>query len=90
VTSQKLTSPLFGDKDEDGDADEHGDEHDHEHSEIHGNYQFTCNVPAVLTRLDLTQIFKTFPATQKIQAQLITPKGQVGTEVRASNPVVKF
>jgi hypothetical protein len=88
VISQKLTSPLFGDKDEDGDADEHGDEH--EHSEIHGHYQFTCNVPAVLTRLDLTQIFKTFPATQKIQAQLITQKGQLGTEVRASNPVVKF
>jgi hypothetical protein len=87
VISQKLTSPLFGDKDEDGDADEHGD---HEHSEIHGNYRFTCNVPSVLTQLDLTQIFKTFPATQKIQVQLITAKRQLGAEVRASNPVIKF
>lgn len=90
VISQKLTSPLFGDKDEDGDADEHGDDHNHEHSEIHGNYRFTCNVPSVLTQLDLTQIFKTFPATQKIQVQLITAKRQLGAEVRASNPLIKF
>ena len=90
VISQKLTSPLFGDKDEDDDADEHGDDHEHEHSEIHGNYRFTCNVPSVLTQLDLTQVFKTFPATQKIQVQLSTAKRQLGAEVRASNPVIKF
>jgi hypothetical protein len=90
VVTQKLTSPLFGDKDEDddGDADEH--EHEHEHSEIHGHYQFTCNVPAAFTKLDLTQLFKTFPATQKIQVQAITGKRQLGAEVRASNPVVNF
>lgn len=90
VISQKLSSPLFGDKDEDSDADEHADDHDHEHSEIHGNYRFTCNVPSILTQLDLTQIFQTFPATQKIQVQLITAKRQLGAEVRASNPVIKF
>ncbi|HEY0285825.1 MAG TPA: DUF2796 domain-containing protein [Pseudomonas sp.] len=86
VVSQKLTSPLFGDKDEDG---KHKDEKD-EHSEIHGHYQFTCNVPAVLTQLDLSQLFKTFPATQTVQVQLITTKRQLGAEVRASNPVIKF
>lgn len=86
VISQKLTSPLFGDKDEDDD----GDADEHEHSEIHAHYQFTCNVPAVLTKLDLSQLFTTFPATQKIQVQLITSKRQLGAEVRPGNPVLKF
>jgi hypothetical protein len=86
VVKAKLESPLFGDKDDDGDADEH----EHEHSEIHGHYQFTCSVPAVLNKLDLTQLFTSFPATQTIQVQLVTPKRQMGAEVRPSNPVVKF
>ena len=90
VTSLKLESPLFGDK---PDADDHDDakagEH-HEHSEIHGNYTFVCKVPAVLKTLDLSQIFKSFPATQKLQVQLISPKGQSGAEVRPSNPKLKF
>ncbi|WP_426143616.1 DUF2796 domain-containing protein [Pseudomonas sp. DWP3-1-2] len=92
VTSLKLESPLFGDK---PDADDHdhddakADEHD-EHSEIHGHYAFNCKVPAVLKTLDLSQIFKSFPATQKLQVQLISPKGQSGAEVRPSNPKLKF
>ncbi|MFJ3484519.1 DUF2796 domain-containing protein [Pseudomonas sp. NPDC090202] len=84
VVKARVESPLYGDKDEDGDA------HEHEHSEIHGHYQFTCGVPAVLNKLDLTQLFKSFPATQTIQVQLVTPKRQMGAEVRPSNPVVKF
>ena len=98
VVAQKLESPLFGDK-PDADAD-HDHDHDHankagepeehEHSEIHGTYKFTCKVPAVLKTLDLTQIFKSFPGTQKLQVQLISPKGQSGAEVRPSNPSLKF
>jgi len=92
VVAQKLESPLFGDKpDADDDHDhEAGGPEEHEHSEIHGTYKFTCNVPAVLKTLDLTQIFKSFPATQKLQVQLISPKGQSGAEVRPSNPSLKF
>ncbi len=92
VVAQKLESPLFGDKpDADDDHDHEAGGHDeHEHSEIHGTYKFTCNVPAVLKTLDLTQIFKSFPATQKLQVQLISPKGQSGAEVRPSNPSLKF
>ncbi len=92
VVAQKLESPLFGDKpDADDDHDEKAAGHDeHEHSEIHGTYKFTCNVPAVLKTLDLSQIFKSFPATQKLQVQLISPKGQSGAEVRPSNPSLKF
>ena len=91
VTSQKVESALFGDKDEDDDHDHAaGAEDEHEHSEIEGHYQFTCNVPNVLNRLDLTQLFQSFPATKTIQVQLVTPKRQLGAEVKPSNPVVKF
>ncbi|RMR31358.1 hypothetical protein ALP87_03989 [Pseudomonas syringae pv. coriandricola] len=88
ATSVKLESPLFGDKD-----DEHakaGDAEHHEHSEIHGHYKFVCDAPAVLKNLDLSQIFKTFPATKKLQVQLISPGGQSGAEVIAANPTLKF
>ena len=97
VASQKLESPLFGDK---PDADDHDDDHDedakggeahhHDHSEIHAHYQFTCAAPGALTTLDLANIFNTFPATQKIQVQLISPNGQQGTEVTAKSAALKF
>ncbi|GFM87034.1 hypothetical protein PSCICO_24330 [Pseudomonas cichorii] len=90
ATSVKLESPLFGDKDDD--HDDHakdGDEH-HEHSEIKGHYKFVCDAPAILKKLDLTQIFLTFPDTKKLQVQLISPSGQSGAEVIAANPSIKF
>ncbi|WP_434595118.1 DUF2796 domain-containing protein [Pseudomonas sp. R4-83] len=95
VASQELESPLFGDKpdaddhDED-EADKDGHEQHHEHSEIHAHYQFTCTAPGALKTLDLTNLFKTFPATQKIQVQLISASGQQGTEVTAKAASLKF
>ncbi|QJC81938.1 DUF2796 domain-containing protein [Pseudomonas umsongensis] len=92
VASQKLQSPLFGDKpnaDDDHDKDAK-DEHHHDHSEIHARYQFTCTTPAALKNLDLANIFNTFPATQKIQVQLIGPSGQQGVEVTAKAAALKF
>ncbi|MEE4815570.1 DUF2796 domain-containing protein [Pseudomonas alliivorans] len=91
ATSVKLESPLFGDKDTD--HEEHakdGDADHHEHSEIHGTYKFVCDAPAILKKLDLSQIFKTFPDTRKLQVQLISPSGQSGAEVIAANPTLKF
>lgn len=94
--SVKLESPLFGDK---PDEHDHAKDHDHakpaesgehEHSEIHANYIFTCDAPAILKKLDLSQVFKTFPDTKKLQVQLISPGGQSGAEVIAANPSVKF
>ncbi|NWL20470.1 DUF2796 domain-containing protein [Pseudomonas umsongensis] len=92
VASQKLQSPLFGDKpDADDDHDKDAkDEHHHDHSEIHARYQFTCTTPAALKNLDLANIFNTFPATQKIQVQLIGPSGQQGVEVTAKAASLKF
>ncbi len=97
VSTQELNSPLFGDKpeadhddDHDDDAKEGAHEHHHDHSEIHAHYQFTCSTPAALGNLDLTQVFKTFPATQKIQVQLIGPSGQQGVEATATAATLKF
>jgi len=96
VSSQELNSPLFGDKpeadhdDDDDDAKDGAHEHHHDHSEIHAHYQFTCATPTALSNLDLTQVFKTFPATQKIQVQLIGPSGQQGVEATATAATLKF
>ncbi len=99
VSSLELNSPLFGDKpeadhddddDHDHDAKDGAHEHHHDHSEIHAHYQFTCATPTALSNLDLTQVFKTFPATQKIQVQLIGPSGQQGVDATATAATLKF
>lgn len=88
--SVKLESPLFGDKPDDHAPAEQAKGGEHEHSEIHAKYIFTCDAPAILKKLDLSQVFKTFPDTKKLQVQLISPGGQSGAEVIAANPSVKF
>ncbi|PMY59626.1 MULTISPECIES: DUF2796 domain-containing protein [Pseudomonas] len=92
VAQQELESPLFGDKPEDHDDAKSagGHEHHHEHSEIHAHYQFTCATPGALKNLDLAGVFKTFPATQKIQVQLISPSGQQGVEATSKAASLKF
>lgn len=96
VAQQELESPLFGDKPEDHDEDHdeakdaNGHEHHHEHSEIHAHYQFTCATPGALKSLDLAGVFKTFPATQKIQVQIISPSGQQGVEATSKAASLKF
>ncbi|MCF4996262.1 DUF2796 domain-containing protein [Pseudomonas syringae] len=92
VTRQELESPLFGDKPDTDheEADKDGHEHHHDHSEIHAHYQFSCTAPGALKTLDLANIFNTFPATQKIQVQLISASGQQGTEVTAKAAALKF
>ena len=92
VENQELESPLFGDTpDADDDHDEDAkDEHHHDHSDIHAHYQFTCATPDALKTLDLANIFNAFPATQKIQVQLIGPSGQQGVDVTAKAAALKF
>ncbi|WP_248805546.1 DUF2796 domain-containing protein [Pseudomonas sp. MWU13-2100] len=105
ATNQALESPLFGDPApedaDDDDDDEHapettgtppaaGAEHHHDHSEIHARYQFTCATPAALKTLDLGQVFKTFPATHKIQVQLISGSGQQGVDATPEAATLKF
>jgi hypothetical protein len=96
VQSVELSSPLFGDapKAEDHDhehADGDHDEHEgHQHADIDAHYQLTCAQPQDLASLDFAPLFKRFPATQKIQVQLIGPSGQKGAELTAANPTLNF
>ncbi|ROM78609.1 zinc-binding protein [Pseudomonas brassicacearum] len=92
LEQQELESPLFGDEPDHEDHDEEadGDEHHHEHSEIHARYQFRCVAPSALTHLDLTSLFKVFPATRKILVQMIGPNGQQGAELTPEAPALKF
>ncbi|WP_339503009.1 DUF2796 domain-containing protein [Pseudomonas silesiensis] len=92
IAKQELESPLFGDKPDADDDHDHDakDEHHHDHSDIHAHYQFSCSSPGALKTLDLANIFNTFPATRKIQVQLIGPSGQQGIEVTAKTAALKF
>ncbi|MGQ7956176.1 DUF2796 domain-containing protein [Pseudomonas sp. SP16.1] len=69
---------------------EHEDEHEGEHSEIHAHYQFDCAKADELKQLDLSELFKRFPATEKIQVQLIGPSGQQGAELTPAQPRLNF
>ena len=93
VAGQELESPLFGNapehEHEHEDAD-HDEAEGHEHSEIHAHYQLECAKPENLKTLDLKALFTRFPATQKIQVQLIGPGGQQGVEVTAKAAALKF
>ena len=84
---QELESPLFGDASK---ADDEGDEHDHSHSDIGAHYQLTCASPDKLAQLDLAPLFKAFPATQKINVQLIGRNGQKGVEATPAKAAVAF
>ncbi|MDT4797821.1 hypothetical protein FQZ97_304350 [compost metagenome] len=84
VAEQEIESPLFG-RDE-----PHAKGHEHEHSEVHAHYQLQCANPDALKALDLAELFKRFPATERIQVQLIGPQGQQGAELNAANASLSF
>ena len=86
-SDQALESPLFGDKPA---ADDDGHAHEAGHSEVHAHYRLVCAKPEHLTTLDLGPLFKAFPATQKIQLQLIGPNGQQGVEATPANASITF
>ena len=73
-----------------GDKDDHEHEHEHHHSEIHASYKLNCAAPAALTSVDLTPLFKRFPALHQVQAQLIGPNGQKGAELNEKSPRLNF
>ncbi|QTN47183.1 DUF2796 domain-containing protein [Ectopseudomonas mendocina] len=86
ATAVELESQLFGDADHD--HDHHA--HEGEHSDIHAHYRFECAKANELKQLDLAELFKRFPATEKIQVQLIGPNGQQGVELTPAQPRLSF
>jgi hypothetical protein len=84
---QELTSPLF---EENQHAEHHAHNKDSQHSDIHAHYRLDCQKPDELQQLDLRELFKRFPATEKIQVQLIGPRGQQGLELTPAQPTLSF
>lgn len=93
LSATELESRLFEDEQHE-DEHEHEEHHDHdkdsEHSEIHAHYQLDCKKPGELRQLNLSELFKRFPATTKIQVQLIGPNGQQGVELTPAKPSLSF
>jgi len=54
-----------------------------EHGDIEARYRLHCSAAEELQGLNLAGLFGTFPATRKIQVQLIGPRGQQGLELSA-------
>ncbi|MCO2980749.1 zinc-binding protein [Pseudomonas aeruginosa] len=93
VASQELRSPLFGDKapaHAHKEKADHEHEHEHGHADIHAHYQLSCEKPELLKLLTLAEFFKRFPATQKIQVQLIGPNGQKGADLAPASAELKL
>ncbi len=101
LSTHSLESPLFATAkahpehdhthDKPAHAGHQADEHKHdEHSDIHAHYQFSCQQPQDLQQLDLSELFKAFPGTEKIQVQLIGPKGQQGLELSPGKSTLSF
>ncbi|HZX17198.1 MAG TPA: DUF2796 domain-containing protein [Pseudomonas sp.] len=87
LSETELESPLF--EDDEHEHEEHHDK-DSEHSEIHAHYHLDCKKPGELQQLNLAELFKRFPATEKIQVQLIGPNGQQGLELTPAQPTLSF
>ncbi|MBB2495293.1 DUF2796 domain-containing protein [Aquipseudomonas ullengensis] len=88
LAAMELHSPLFGKPAHEHTEAEH--EHSHEHADVDADYRFDCNAPQHLTAIDLAVFFQQFPATEKLNAQLIGPSGQQGAELNKGNARLSF
>jgi hypothetical protein len=60
-----------------------------EHADFDVSYEFNCAQAAQLKALSVS-LFKIFPATHHLRAQVITDTGQTGGELSADKNVVEF
>ena len=70
---------------------EHADEKSSEgasHSEFHAHYHFDCNNTAIET-IDL-RLFETWPRIEEVRVQALTPRGQIGGNIDASDPIFRL
>lgn len=93
VVDTKVDFELIEDE-SDHEAEEHGheaEEHEEEsrHSEILASYTFRCEKPNALTHLDI-HLFRHFPATEELETQFITSKGQGVAELTPDTPRLTF
>jgi hypothetical protein len=58
---------------------------EHEHSQFHAEYALDCKSPAGITTIEFGY-FAAFPGAEKLEVNLITPKGQSRFEVTRAKP----
>lgn len=59
------------------------------HQDIAVHYSFQCDNSDALDQVELT-LFKLFPNTERLLVQSVSTQQQIGTEVTASQPVLKL
>jgi hypothetical protein len=79
----------------DGHGEEHGHDEEHEHEEGHHHadmevsYRFQCDHPEQLDAITV-KLFRLFPATDRLQVQLLTPGGQGAAELTPESARIEF
>ena len=58
---------------------------DHAHSQFHAQYAFDCKAPGSITAIEL-DYFRAFAGADKLEVNLITPKGQTKLEATRAKP----
>lgn len=62
---------------------------DNDHSEIEATYRYTCAQPDALREIDV-KLFVLFPKTEKLNLELVGPKGQKADVLTRDKPRVVF
>ena len=76
-------------KPKDGKSTNTGHDHDDDahHSEVRATFTLECAAPEQITRIEF-DYFKTFPAAQELDVQIVTPKGQYQYDVSRDKPAI--
>ena len=83
LTSVELSSSLFTDTPQSAPEDQL------QHADIQAHYHFTCAATQHLQQLEVV-LFESFPASQRLLLQAITPNGQYGDELNATHNRVRL
>lgn len=89
-TDLMATDEHHDDHEHAGDHDQDHDQHDEHasgeaHAEFHARYAFRCDRPEQLGRIGV-RLFERFPATERLQVQLLGPGGQTAATLTPGDP----
>jgi uncharacterized protein DUF2796 len=86
---KEASAAVEGEEHDHGKADKDkaakGSDHTPEHSQFHAQYVLDCKSPADITSIEF-DYFRVFAGAQKLEVNLITPKGQDKFEVTRAKP----
>ena len=73
---------------------EKGHEHEHAdesqaHADIAAEYRFLCEHPEELKEIRV-MVFERFPATERLDVQMVTERGQAGATLTGANPMLRL